>query len=154
MKLIVVAVGHRLPAWAQAACDEYLHRFSDWKVELRPVRPQEREGKDVAGVMQIEARRIEAVLEPGCRRVVLDEHGTHHTSQAFAHRVQSWREAGQDVALIIGGADGLDPALKAGAHETLRLADMTLPHALARVLLLEQLYRAWSLVNQHPYHRA
>ncbi|HET8870566.1 MAG TPA: 23S rRNA (pseudouridine(1915)-N(3))-methyltransferase RlmH, partial [Aquabacterium sp.] len=100
------------------------------------------------------AARIEASLERGVRRVILDERGTRLTSVQLAERTEAWLHDGRDVAFIIGGADGIDPALKQTADEAIRLSDMTLPHALARVLLLEQLYRAWSLRNNHPYHRA
>jgi 23S rRNA (pseudouridine1915-N3)-methyltransferase len=85
--------------------------------------------------------------------VVLDEHGTRLGTAQLAERMRAWRGDGRDVALLIGGPDGLDPALKAGADETLRLSDLTLPHAFVRVLLAEALYRAWSLIEGHPYHR-
>jgi 23S rRNA (pseudouridine1915-N3)-methyltransferase len=87
------------------------------------------------------------------RRVVLDEGGTRHTTASLAGRLQAWRGEGQDVAFLIGGPDGLDDALIADADETLRLSDLTLPHAFARVLLAEALYRAWTLASGHPYHR-
>jgi len=108
----------------------------------------------VAAIMQAEAARMEAALERGVRRVILDERGSRLTSVQLAERTDAWLNDGRDVALIIGGADGIDPQLKQKADEAIRLSDMTLPHALARVLLLEQLYRAWSLRNNHPYHRA
>lgn len=154
MKLLIVAMGQRLPAWAQTACEDYLGRFGDWRVELRALKAEPREGRPVEAVMAAESKRIQAAVGPDCKRVILDERGKSYNSEQFAQRVRAWREEGGDVALIIGGADGLAPELKAGAHESLRLSDFTLPHALARVILLEQLYRAWSLLNQHPYHRA
>lgn len=160
MKLVVVAVGQRLPGWAEEACADYLKRFPpDWKVELKALKAEPRdEGRPVATIMAAEAQRIEAAIASaagrGARRVVLDERGARLGSTQLAERVQAWQHEGQSVALVIGGADGIDPTLKASAHETLRLSDLTLPHALARVLLLEQLYRAWSLLHQHPYHRA
>jgi len=154
MKFLIVAMGQRLPAWAEAACQDYLGRFGDWQVEMRALSAQAREGKPVAAVMQAEAKRLNAAIGTQCRRVILDERGKSYTSAALAARVQAWREDGRDVALVIGGADGLDPDFKANADEALRLSDMTLPHALARVILVEQLYRAWSLLNNHPYHRA
>jgi 23S rRNA (pseudouridine1915-N3)-methyltransferase len=86
--------------------------------------------------------------------VIMDERGTRLSSVQLAERAGVWQHDGRDVALIIGGADGIDPALKQTADESIRLSDMTLPHALARVLLVEQLYRAWSLMHNHPYHRA
>lgn len=155
MKLTIVAVGQRLPAWAETACADYLKRFpSDWKVELKALKAEPREGKPVPAIMALEAQRIDAAVGRDMRRVLLDERGARLTSTQLAERISAWQHDGRAVALVIGGADGLDPQLKAGADETLRLSDLTLPHALARVMLLEQLYRAWSLLNHHPYHRA
>ena len=99
-----------------------------------------------------ERARIEAAIPKGVRVVALDERGDALGTQALARRLTSWQEQG-DVALLIGGPDGLDPALRAAAHERIRLSDLTLPHAFARVLLIEQLYRAWSINAKHPYHR-
>ncbi|WP_286746810.1 23S rRNA (pseudouridine(1915)-N(3))-methyltransferase RlmH, partial [Aquabacterium sp. UBA2148] len=126
----------------------------DWRVEVKAVKAEPREGKPVAAIMQAEAARMEAALPKGTRRVILDERGTRLTSVQLAQRTEAWEHDGRDVALIIGGADGIDPAFKQTADEAIRLSDMTLPHALARVLLLEQVYRAWSLRHNHPYHRA
>jgi len=155
MKLTVVAIGQRQPAWAETACEDYLKRFPpDWKVEVKALKAEPREGKPVPAIMLAEAARMETALERGVRRVILDERGTRLTSVQLAERTEAWLNDGRDVALIIGGADGIDPQLKQTADEAIRLSDMTLPHALARVLLLEQLYRAWSLRHNHPYHRA
>ena len=118
------------------------------------MKAEPREGKPVAAIMQAEAARMEAALPKGTRRVILDERGSRLTSVQFAERTEAWERDGRDVALVIGGADGIDPAFKQTADEAIRLSDMTLPHAMARVMLLEQLYRAWSLRHNHPYHRA
>jgi 23S rRNA (pseudouridine1915-N3)-methyltransferase len=158
MKLLVLAIGQRQPAWADAAWDDFAKRFPpEMRLELRALKTEPRNGgKTAAQCMAAEAQRIEAVLAKdarGARRVVLDEAGTRRTTQQLAERLRSWRDDGRDVALIIGGPDGLDPAVKHGADETLRLSDLTLPHAFARVLLAEALYRAGSLLQGHPYHR-
>jgi 23S rRNA (pseudouridine1915-N3)-methyltransferase len=100
-----------------------------------------------------EAQRLEAGCPKGARRVVLDERGQRLTTAELAERLLVWQRDGRDVALLMGGPDGLADALKDGADEALRLSDLTLPHALARVLLLEALYRAWSINAGHPYHR-
>jgi 23S rRNA (pseudouridine1915-N3)-methyltransferase len=100
-----------------------------------------------------ERQRIEAVIPRGTRVVVLDERGTSLRTTALAQRLKDWQLGGDDVALIIGGPDGLEPAFREAAHERIRLSDLTLPHAMARVLLIEQLYRAWSINANHPYHR-
>lgn len=155
MKCTVLTIGQRLPDWAQEACDDYLKRFPpDWRVEVKAVKAEPREGKPVAAIMQAEAARMEAALTKGTRRVILDERGSRLTSVQLAERTEAWERDGRDVVLIIGGADGFDPAFKQTADEAIRLSDMTLPHAMARVMLLEQLYRAWSLRHNHPYHRA
>ena len=127
---------------------------SEMGLELKALKAEPRStGKTAAQCRAAEAQRFEAALPKGVRRVVLDEHGTRRSTSQLADRLQVWRADGRDCALLIGGPDGLDPALKASADETLRLSDLTLPHALARVLLAEALYRAWSLGSGHPYHR-
>ena len=155
MKLLVVAVGQRQPAWADAAWDDFAKRFPpEMRLELKALKAEPRStGKTAAQCMVAEAARFEAALPKAARRVVLDEHGSRWGSAQLAERLTFWRGDGRDVALLIGGPDGLDPSLKASADETLRLSDLTLPHAFARVLLAEALYRAWSLGAGHPYHR-
>lgn len=155
MKLRVVAIGQRQPAWADAAWADFAKRFpAEMRLELEALKAEPRSaGKTAAQCMAAEAQRIAAALPKGARRVVLDEHGTRTGTAALAERLRAWRGGGRDVVLVIGGPDGLDPALKAGADETLRLSDLTLPHAFVRVLLAEALYRAWSVVEGHPYHR-
>ncbi len=158
MRLVVAAIGQRQPAWADAAWDDFVKRFpAECRLELKALKVEPRtSGKSAAQCMAAEAQRIEAALQAsakGARRVILDERGTRLSSVQLAERLRFWLGDGRDVALLIGGPDGLDPALKAAADETLRLSDLTLPHAFARVLLAEALYRAWSLTTGHPYHR-
>ena len=154
MKLLVVAVGQRVPDWAQTAWDDYAKRFPpELKLELRAVKTEPRGSKSLETLHAAERERIEAAIAKGMRIVVLDERGTALTTKALAVRLQAWQGEGDDVALVSGGPDGLDPAFKAAAHERIRLSDLTLPHAMARVLLVEQLYRAWSVNAGHPYHR-
>lgn len=154
MKLVVVAVGQRLPAWAQTAWDDYAKRFPpELRLELKAVKTQARASQALPAILAAERGRIEAAISPGSRIVVLDEHGSAVTTMALAARLRQWQLDAADVALVIGGPDGLEPAFKQAAHERLRLSDLTLPHAMARVLLVEQLYRAWSINANHPYHR-
>lgn len=155
MRLVLAAVGQRQPAWADAAFEDYAKRFPpDLRLELKAVKAEPRTtGKTAAQMMAAEAERLDAACPKGARRVVLDERGTRLTTAQLAERLQFWRGDGRDVVLLVGGPDGLDPALKAGGDETLRLSDLTLPHAFVRVLLAEALYRAWSLSTGHPYHR-
>jgi 23S rRNA (pseudouridine1915-N3)-methyltransferase len=154
MKLVVVAVGQRVPDWAQTAWDDYAKRFPpELKLELKAVKTEPRASKTVAALLAAERERIEAAIPRGARVVALDERGTALSTMTLAARLKEWQLASQDVALVIGGPDGLDPAFKQAAHERIRLSDLTLPHAMVRVLLAEQLYRAWSVNAGHPYHR-
>jgi 23S rRNA (pseudouridine1915-N3)-methyltransferase len=154
MKLSVVAVGQRVPDWAQTAWDDYAKRFPpELKIELRAVKTEPRGSRTVQTLQAAERERIEAQISRGTRIVALDERGTSLTTQALAAKLKTWQLEGDDVALVIGGPDGLDPDFRQGAHERIRLSDLTLPHAMVRVLLVEQLYRAWSINAGHPYHR-
>jgi len=154
VRLLIVAVGQRVPDWAQTAWDDYAKRFPfELKVELKAIKTEPRASKSLDTLLAAERTRIEAAIPKGCRVVALDERGTALTTLALAGKLTDWQLSGDDVALVIGGPDGLDPALRSAAHERLRLSDLTLPHALVRVLLIEQLYRAWSINAGHPYHR-
>lgn len=154
MKLLIVAVGQRVPDWAQTAWDDYAKRFPpELKVELKAVKTEPRGSKTLESLYAAERERIEAAIPRGCRIVALDERGTHLTTKALADKLKHWQLEADDVALVIGGPDGLDPEFKKLAHERIRLSDLTLPHAMVRVLLIEQLYRAWSVNANHPYHR-
>ena len=154
MRLIVVAVGQRIPGWAQTAWDDYVKRFPhELRVELKAVKTEPRASKTIDSLYAAERARIEAAIPRGSRIVVLDERGTTLTTVALAAKLTDWQLGGDDIALVIGGPDGLDPAFRKTAHERIRLSDLTLPHAFVRVLLIEQLYRAWSINANHPYHR-
>ena len=158
MKLLIVAVGQRVPDWAQTAYDDYAKRFPpELKVELKAVKTEPRGSKTLETIYAAERERIEAAIQSSIGRnariVALDERGTTLTTKALAVKLKGWQLESDDVALVIGGPDGLDPAFRQAAHERIRLSDLTLPHAFARVLLVEQLYRAWSVNANHPYHR-
>ena len=154
MRLVIVAVGQRVPDWAQTAWDDYVKRFPhEIKIELKAVKTEPRGSKTLDTLYAAERARIEAAIPKGARVVVLDERGTSLTTLALASRLTDWQLGGGDVALVIGGPDGIEPAFRQAAHERIRLSDLTLPHAFARVLLIEQLYRAWSVNANHPYHR-
>ena len=158
MKLTLVAIGQRPPAWASAAYDDFAKRFPpELRLELIALKAEPRTtGKTAQAMLAAEAQRIEAALQKhakGARRVVLDERGERRSTTQLAERLRFWLGDGRDVALVVGGPDGLDAPLKASADETLRLSDLTLPHAFVRVLLAEALYRAWSVTAGHPYHR-
>jgi 23S rRNA (pseudouridine1915-N3)-methyltransferase len=151
---MVVAVGQRLPDWAHTAWTDYAKRFPpDFRVELKVVKTEPRTAKTMAQIIAAEGVRIEAALPKGCRVIVLDERGTTINTKQLADRLSHWQLAADPVVWVIGGPDGLDPEWRNAAHERIRLSDLTLPHAMVRVLLIEQLYRAWSILAQHPYHR-
>ena len=154
MRLTIVAVGLKVPDWAQTAYDDYAKRFPpEIKVELKAVKTEPRASKTLDTLLLAEKSRIEAAIPRGTHVVALDERGTNVTTVALAERLKAWQLLGDDVAIVIGGPDGLDAGFKKAAHERLRLSDLTLPHAMVRVLLIEQLYRAWSITINHPYHR-
>ncbi len=154
MRLLIVAVGQRVPDWAQTAWDDYAKRFPpELRVELKAIKTEPRGSKTLEQLYAAERTRIEAAIPRGNRIVALDERGTALTTVALASKLKAWQLEGDDVALVIGGPDGLDPAFRQAAHERIRLSDLTLPHAMVRVLLVEQLYRAWSINANHPYHR-
>jgi 23S rRNA (pseudouridine1915-N3)-methyltransferase len=155
MKISIVAVGQRQPAWADAAIKDFLDRLpGDWSVTVREVKAEARDGKPRERLMAAEAERLRAACPAGAVIVALDERGKDWTTMQLAQALQGWRDEAQPVAFVIGGPDGLDEAFKRSARLLLRLSSLTLPHALARVLLAEQIYRAWSVLANHPYHRA
>jgi 23S rRNA (pseudouridine1915-N3)-methyltransferase len=155
MKLSIVAVGQRQPKWTDESVADYLGRFpADFDVRLIEVKPEPRAGQPVARVLAAEAQRLQAAIAQGTLTVALDERGRDWTTAQLADQLSAWRDAAERVAFVIGGPDGLDPDFKRAARLQLRLSSLTLPHALARVLLAEQLYRAWSILANHPYHRA
>jgi len=156
MKLWLIAVGQRMPRWVDEAYADYAKRLpAEMPLVLKEIRAETRSANlSTEAVMEREAQRIESALPAAARLIALDEHGQRLTTAALAAQLQLWRQDGRDVALIVGGADGLAARIKQRAHTLLRLSDLTLPHGLVRVLLAEQLYRAHSLLCGHPYHRA
>lgn len=155
MKLTLIAVGHKMPDWIAAGVDEYVRRMPpDLPLQLVEIKPGYRAaGEDGARARQIEAARILAALPPGSAPVALDERGAQVMTRELADWLAGWMREGVSPAFVVGGADGLDADVKARAVRTLGLSRLTLPHALARVVLTEQLYRAVCILRNHPYHR-
>ena len=155
VKLLVVAVGHRMPAWVDAGFDEYAKRMPrEAPLRLVEVKPEPRgEATPVERLTEAEGKRIRSALPAGCFKVVLDERGRNCTTRELSQRMESWQMDGRHVAFVIGGADGLAPALAREADWLWSLSPLTLPHGLVRVVVAEQLYRAWSITKNHPYHR-
>ena len=156
MQLIVAAVGHKMPAWIETGFQEYAKRMPpECRLVLKEIKPIERSsGRNAETFMAQEKLRIEAVLPKGGYLVALDEHGIDLTTMQLSTHLTQWQQQGRDVTFVIGGADGLDAAFKKQADMLMRVSSLTLPHGMVRVLLAEQLYRAWSITKNHPYHRA
>lgn len=155
MQLIIAAVGHKMPAWIETGFAEYAKRMPpEIRIHLKEIKPVERSGSKTAETaMALERAKIEAVIPKGARIIALDERGRDLTSVQLSQHLLQWQQDGRDVALIIGGADGLDAEFKARADMLIRISSLTLPHGMVRVMLAEQLYRAWSITQNHPYHR-
>lgn len=155
MQLIIAAVGHRMPDWIETGYQEYAKRMpAECRLVLKEIRPVDRSGsRSAETVMAQERQRIEAALPKGARIVALDERGKDLSTMQLSAGLSTWLQDGRDVAFVIGGADGLDSDLKSRADMQIRLSSMTLPHGMVRVILAEQLYRAWSILQNHPYHR-
>ena len=146
MRLTIVSVGHKMRDWVAAVTQDYLKRMpADCSIEIKEIKPDLNPAKE--GV------KITAAIPKGARVIALDERGKDQTTQNLANQLADWRQNGLDIVFLIGGADGLDAQLKANASSIWRLSSMTLPHAMARVILVEQLYRAWTILQGHPYHR-
>lgn len=155
MQLVIVAVGHKMPGWIEKGFEEYTKRMpADCRIVLKEIKPVERSGSKTAEtVMALERTRIEAALPKGAFVVALDERGKDLSTMQLSQHLTKWQHEGRDIALVIGGADGLDTTFKANADILIRISSLTLPHGMVRVLLAEQLYRAWSITQNHPYHR-
>ncbi|MCP5267501.1 MAG: 23S rRNA (pseudouridine(1915)-N(3))-methyltransferase RlmH [Zoogloeaceae bacterium] len=154
MRLLIAAVGHKMPDWVAKGCAEYIKRMPrELPLSVQEIKPEPRGSKTREQLTGAEKSRIQPVIA-GCSRIVaLDERGKDLSTQQLAQRLEHWMQEGGDTAFLIGGADGLDPELKDAAHEMIRLSSLTLPHAMARLVLCEQLYRAISVIRNHPYHR-
>lgn len=155
MRFVIIALGNRMPAWVDVGFGEYAKRMPrEARVDLIEIKPEKRSGgKNIAQILAAERDRVTAAIPGNSLIVVLDEHGREQTTGEFARKFSEWLGNGRDVTFVIGGADGLHKDIKDRAHVLLALSAMTLPHGLVRVLLAEQLYRAMSIIQHHPYHR-
>jgi 23S rRNA (pseudouridine1915-N3)-methyltransferase len=159
MKLMLVAVGHRMPAWIDAGFEDYARRMPrEAQLKLVQVKPEPRgestqTASTVERLTEAESRRIALAIPQNCFRVALDERGKEWNTRELSSRLAAWQMEGRDVAFIVGGADGLHASIKRGADFLWALSPLTLPHGLVRVIVAEQLYRAHSILKNHPYHR-
>lgn len=156
MKATLIAVGERAPDWVSNGFSEYQKRLSRWlPLSLHEVSPGLRgKGRDAERAMSEEGARVLAALPKQAQVICLDGRGTAYSSEHLARRLEAWRQGGRDLAFLIGGPEGHAPAVIAAAHESWSLGPLTLPHMLVRLLVAEQVYRAASLLANHPYHRA
>ncbi len=155
MKIHLISVGTRLPDWANAGTAEYLKRMPPaCPVQLHEV-PAVQRSKTMATerAKSEECVRIDAQIPKGAWRIICDERGKSWSTAQLSAQMADWMQSGRDVAVVVGGADGMTDEFRQSADRLWRLSDLILPHPLVRVLLAEQLYRAWSLLNGHPYHR-
>lgn len=152
----MIAVGQRMPAWVDAGFEEYARRMPrEANLKLIEVKPEPRSAqqRDVERLLAAEGKRIAAAVPGNAFRVALDEHGRTCSTRELSERMAAWQMEGRDVAFVIGGPDGLLGSLKRDADLLWSLTPLTLPHGLARVIVAEQLYRAYSILQNHPYHR-
>jgi len=156
MKIHLLAVGARMPDWVKAGYAEYAGRLPRECALILSEIPTGKRGRnaDVARIVRDEGERLLAAVPAGSRAIALDERGQEWSTVELAERLAGWLRDGRDISLLIGGPDGLDDGCRARADLEWSLSRLTLPHSLARVLVAEQLYRAWSLLHHHPYHRA
>ena len=155
MKLILIAVGSKMPAWVQSGYDEYSRRFPrDMPLELIEIVPGKRgKNADIKRILELEGEKMLAAVPKGSRIVTLEVTGANWSSPMLAGKLTDWQRDGRDVCLLVGGPEGLAPACIAASEAKWSLSALTLPHPLVRVVLAESLYRAWSICTNHPYHR-
>lgn len=155
MRVRLLTVSQRQPSWVVAACGEYEKRMPRaWQFELLEIKPEARtSGVTRQKVQAAEAARIKNALPKGSLVVALDERGDSWTTERFAEKIEGWQQIGRDLAFVIGGADGLDPEFRQQADQCLSLSKMVMPHGLVRVVMVEQLYRAATVIDGHPYHK-
>jgi 23S rRNA (pseudouridine1915-N3)-methyltransferase len=155
MRLSIIAVSRRLPLWLDTGIKDFIRRLPpDVKPEIIEIPPaRRRTGIPPEKNLADEAKRILSALPASTRMIILDEGGRQQTTRQWADQLQQWQLDNVNCVFIIGGADGLAPAIREMAHDSWALSSLTLPHGIARLLLVEQIYRAWTLLTNHPYHR-
>lgn len=155
MHIQIIAIGQKIPSWIEQGIQEFAKRLpSDWNFEIKAIKtPVRSSSQSVAQCMALERSKMQALIPKGAFRVVMDEKGAAIDTMTLAEKLKQWQETEKNLVFLIGGPDGIEPSFKKECEYRLRLSDMTLPHALARLLLVEQLYRVWSVNHHHPYHR-
>ena len=156
MRIQILAVGQKMPGWIETGYKEYAQRMpAEAKLELKEIAPGKRgKNADISRILEEEGERIRAAIPKSSHIVVLDVKGRSYSTEQLAQRMNDWMHSGQDICLLIGGPEGLSEHCRSLANEKWSLSALTFPHPLVRVILAEQLYRAWSVLRNHPYHRA
>lgn len=156
MKIYLLAVGTKMPDWVIKGYKEYEHRLpAKCSLQLKEVAAEKRnKNSNIQAIIEKEAEKLKAAIPNNCRVVALDVKGQAWSTEKLATRLQDWMMSGQDIALLVGGPDGLNDELLQLAQEKWSLSSLTFPHPLVRVILSEQLYRAYTITENHPYHRA
>lgn len=156
MRILLLAVGQKMPAWIEQGYQEYAQRMpAEARLELKEIASGKRgKNADIKRIVEDEGQRLIAAIPRSAHIVVLDVEGRGHSTEQLAQRMDDWMHSGQDICLLVGGPEGLSAECRALAHEKWSLSPLTFPHPLVRVILAEQLYRAWSVLRNHPYHRA
>ncbi len=156
MKIYLLAVGTKMPAWVTQGFEEYAMRMpAKCSLHLKEIAAEKRaKNSNLASIKEKEASKLKSAIPAHCRVVALDVKGQCWSTEKLATRLQDWMMGGQDVALLVGGPDGLTHEILTLAQETWSLSKLTFPHPLVRVILAEQLYRAYTITENHPYHRA
>lgn len=155
MRIRLITVGTKMPDWVTQGFTEYQKRLNqDVQLELVEI-PAGKRGKnaDVKRILEKEGEQILNALHPSEHIIALDVKGKRFTTEKLSQRLNELMHNGQPVALLVGGPEGLAPECRNKAHEKWSLSDLTLPHPLVRIVIAEQLYRSWSLLKGHPYHR-
>ena len=155
MRIHLIAVGKKMPEWVNSGFSEFSKRMPpELQINLVEITPSVRnKTTPIEKNIKEEGKRIQSAIPSNSRLIVLDEKGKKFSSIELSKKMEEWFPQGQDIAIVIGGADGIDDRIKQQADETWSLSSFTLPHALVRVIVAEQLYRAWSILKGHPYHR-
>lgn len=156
MRILLLAVGQKMPTWIEQGYQEYAQRMpAEARLELKEIAPGKRgKNADIKRIVEDEGQRLIAAIPRSAHIVVLDVEGRAYSTEQLAQRMDDWMHSGQDICLLVGGPEGLSAECRALAHEKWSLSPLTFPHPLVRVILAEQLYRAWSVLRNHPYHRA
>lgn len=155
MQIHLIAVGTKMPKWVDEGFNEYVRRMPpECSIKLHEITmPKRTKGNSAEKLREQEGQKMMSLLPKGARQLALEVNGSLWSTEKLAERLKFWMESGQDIAILIGGPDGIEPALSARSDERWSLSPLTLPHPLVRVVLAEQLYRAWTILKGHPYHR-